>query len=188
MRHLACCLAVSVLGIWPTAHAQVFKCKGPGGQFTYSDRPCEARSTGGMMLRERTYEEKMQERQQAYDAELRKQERRMAEQQQAWEVQQQALQRQATAPVPSAGGGYAERLANRNAGVQSNLGRKAPKARKPQFSDEDFSPPPANRITHCNGGYCYDNQGGSYHSIGNGYMAGPGGARCTQSGGQMDCR
>lgn len=87
MRHVLFGLMIAIASVVPSAHAQVFKCTGPEGKPTFSDRPCDANSAGGMIQRERTFEEKMSEREQAYEAQMRKQDRRMAEQEREWSTQ-----------------------------------------------------------------------------------------------------
>jgi hypothetical protein len=39
-RGFACCLAASLVFLWPAAKGQVFKCKDAGGNVTYTDVPC----------------------------------------------------------------------------------------------------------------------------------------------------
>ena len=50
------------------------------------------------------------------------------------------------------------------------------------------APPAPSVITHCAGGFCYDNMGGVYHSHGNGKtMTGPTGSTCIRTGSTMEC-
>lgn len=181
-----------------SAIAQVFKCAGAGGKVVYSDKPCEQNTTGGMLLRERTLEEKIQEREEAYMSDMRKQERRaieqereMAEEQRRYRNELRAMRERQYQPQHK---DYEERLRERNASVQSTL--KPPprpaRSRAPNQANDDFSPkkmPAPSQITHCAGGFCHDNMGGVYHQHGPNAttMTGPNGGTCIQTGASVQC-
>lgn len=102
--------------------AQVYKCKDASGSITYSNMGCPASHSGQAIMRESSWADKIAERKQAYEAEIRKRESRHAKaEQQAIEDAEfaQAHTRQATAAA--AGSSYSQRLASRNAGVSSSL-------------------------------------------------------------------
>lgn len=50
-------------------------------------------------------------------------------------------------------------------------------------------PPPPSVMTHCAGGFCYDNQGGTYHGHGPGSvtMTSPSGGTCVRVGDMVHC-
>ena len=105
-----------------TALGQVYKCKDASGHLTYSNMGCQGNHSGQAIMRERTFEEKVAEREQAYEAEMRKRERRRAKaEQQAREDAAFAEEHARQAAAASAGSSYSQRLAARNAGVNSNL-------------------------------------------------------------------
>lgn len=185
-----------------SAIAQVFKCAGAGGKVVYSDKPCEQNTTGGMLLRERTLEEKIQEREQAYDAEMRKQERRTAEQERELIQQYQnemadrrLMQEQKNQPRHK---DYEERLRERNASVRSRYEQPQTRAQRGLPPVENNMPmhnqtPPQNpapsHITNCAGGFCHDNMGGVYHQHGPNAttMTGPNGSTCIRTGITIQC-
>ena len=187
-----------------SATAQVFKCAGAGGKVVYSDKPCEQNTSGGMLLRERTLEEKIQEREQAYDAEMRKQDRRaieqereMAEEQRRYRNDLRALRESQYQPQHK---DYEERLRERNASVQSTL-KPPPRKLRPATSSggQEFAPPVHHeeddhakrnpQMLNCNGGFCHDTRGGVYHQHGPNAttMTGPNGGTCIQTGASVQC-
>lgn len=189
----------------PAAQAQVFKCSSPQGGTVYSDQPCERGQSGQMLLRQRTPAEALQEQAQAYTAQAAKEQRRALEQERELQAQQlqamRALQAAQQAPPPAypAHKGYAERLAERNAGVRSLFERPQTRAERglppianpyqnPIPDPSPAGPPPPTVMTHCGGGFCHDNQGGVYHLHGSGTtMTGPGGSTCVQAGNMIHC-
>ena len=195
---ISICLLTLAMGFIPSAHSQVFKCTGPDGRMVYIDRPCSGKTSGEMLLRERTLEEKLQEREEAYIAEMRKQERRaieqereIAEEQRRYRNELRATQERQYQPQHK---GYEERLHERNASVQSTF-RPPPrpaKNRTPNQANDDFTPqktPAPSQITHCAGGFCHDNMGGVYHQHGPNAttMTGPNGGTCIQTGPSVQC-
>lgn len=195
MRYIYGRLALILLMAAPLAQAQVFKCAAPGGRVVYSDSPCIAGTAGGQIERERTYQEKLQERQIAYEAELLKQERRMAQQQREWAEQDRAMQ-YPSAPVARPGNDWQSRKDRENArtaasSITRNGGRwdEAGEAqrREDARARARFNPPRPSNITNCNDGFCTDNQGGTYHRSGQDFMTGPNGQACHRAGNMWNC-
>lgn len=198
MRYIYGQLALILMMAAPLAQAQVFKCAAPGGRLVYSDRPCSGGTSGGMIERERTYQEKLQERQMAYEAELIKQERRMAQQQREWAEQERAMQYQ-PAPVVRPGNDWQSRKDRENARTSASsitrnggrwdeeaAARRREDARHRAQANRPHSPPPTN-FTNCAGGFCTDNQGGTYHRQGRDFMTGPNGQTCHRAGNMWNC-
>ncbi len=191
MRYAVFYLLFSLSLFNQSAIAQVFKCAGAGGKVVYSDKPCEQNTTGGMLLRERTLEEKIQEREQAYDAEMRKQDRRTVEQERELIQQYQneladrrLMQEQKNQPRHK---DYEERLRERNASVRSRYEQPQTRAQRGLPPIQSNAPAPS-VITHCAGGFCHDNMGGTYHDNGNGTtMTGPNGRTCIKTGDTLNC-
>lgn len=191
MRYISTLLASAVILLVQAADAQVFKCKDAQGRSIYSDSPCSSSQSGGQLERKRTFEEKMREREQAYEAQMVKRERKAHEvHQERLEAEQQAIATSMQPRVPQHKG-YAERLAERNAGVNSKFAPPLTRAQRglPPLSNRAAGNPPAPSVmTHCAGGFCNDNQGGVYHQHGNGTtMTGPNGGTCVQTGTMVQC-
>lgn len=170
-----------------SAIAQVFKCAGAGGKVVYSDKPCEQNTTGGMLLRERTLEEKIQEREQAYDAEMRKQERRTAEQERELIQQYQndiadrrLRQEQKNQPRHK---DYEERLRERNAGVRSRYEQQPTRAQRGLPPDDRIK-----NVAQCSESQCTDTNGTLY-TTGDGISLfnTSTGRPCTRSGVTIFC-
>lgn len=173
-----------------TALAQVYKCKDASGSITYSNLGCQTSHSGRAIMRERSFDEKMREREEAYEAEMLKQERRRIKaEQQAAEDAAFAQEHARQAAEASAGSSYSQRLQQRNAAVSSNLGRPKTRAERGLPPLRTGNPNPAPSVmTHCAGGFCHDNQGGVYHQHGNGTtMTGPSGSTCVQTGSMVQC-
>jgi len=67
--------------------------------------------------------------------------------------------------------------------------RRARQARQPIHSPHvEHDHPKPTVMTHCNGGFCYDNLGGAYHRNGDKLMTGPGGSACMVMGNTVQCR
>ncbi len=198
MRYALCGLVLALTGLAPNVHAQVFKCAGPGGKLTFSDRPCDAGSSGRMIQRERTFEEKLQEREQAYDAELRKQGRRQAEQDQEWAQRRSStLRPHASPPNTPSRAGWAERKARENAAtsassISNNGGRwdraaEERRARERREQDRLRGPEPSSStLTSCSGGFCYDDGGNVYTQSG-GFLSRTDGRSCAAVGNMVHC-
>lgn len=166
------------------ANAQVHRCKDPSGQLVYSDRPCGSGQAGGLIESRKSDRAIYEERVRAYEAEARKQDRYAAEREQ--EMRQQSYQAQYPQAAYPQQKGYAERLAERNSGVQSNL---TPRPGAPR-SETGYVPPEAppafprqtGRI-ECTGGVCKDRQGNRYEPEGNGNFRDKStGNRCKANG------
>ncbi|MFN7155240.1 MAG: DUF4124 domain-containing protein [Acidovorax sp.] len=181
-----------------SAGAQVNRCKDASGKIIYSDQPCATGQSGMQIERQRSREEILQEREQAYEAELRKQERRMAEQDRALSQQQRGAA-QSPPAVMQPTEGWQERKNRENAAtsaksITNNGGqwdaeaqaRRAAERREAARKEEAANPPPA-IITNCNTGFCYDNQGGVYHKSGQNFMTGPNGRTCHRAGNSWNC-
>jgi hypothetical protein len=182
------------------ASAQVNRCKDAGGKIIYSDKPCDTGQTGRQIERQRTQAEIYQERDQAYNAEVRKQQRNMAEQQREWEDQSRRAPQYQQAPVVRhSGNDWAQRKALENAATSAksiaNSGGKwdrAAEAERAREREEESrrrasqDPQPAN-ITNCMKNSCYDDQGGVHNSGGKNFMTGPNGQTCRRSGNFWNC-
>lgn len=182
------------------SYAQVNRCKDASGKTIYSDKPCETGHTGRQIERQRTRAEINQEREQAYNAEVRKQQRNMAEQQREWEDQsRRASQYQQLPVVRHSGNDWAQRKALENAATSaksiSNSGGswdRAAEVERARAREEearrhaDQTPEPA-KITNCKRNTCYDDQGGVHNSSGKSFMTGPNGQTCRRSGNFWNC-
>lgn len=206
MRWMPIAALIAAVNFTPAVTAQVHRCKDAAGKTIYTDAPCAAGSVGGVIQRERTIEEKIQEREEAYIAELRKQDQRFAEQEREWgEQQRRAMQPQSAPSVRHSSNSWSARNALRNAEVSANSitnngGRwdKTTRARRTQEQREgshqeaisrpsqNHSPQPTN-ITNCGGGFCNDNQGGVYHRVSPDFMTGPNGQACHRAGAMWNC-
>ena len=129
MRYAISLLVAAAFMAPLTGSAQVFKCKNAQGQVIYSDKACSTTQPGGLLERRRTFEEKMQEREQAYAAQVSKEERRALEAAREDAAAERRAMRMAMQPQAPRHKGYAERLAERNAGVRSNLSGSQPSGR-----------------------------------------------------------
>lgn len=121
MPSLRTAAALAALLAASAASAQVFKCQDAAGKTIYSDAPCSTSQTGQQLERRRTFEEKMQERQQAHEAQMAKEERRAREEGRERAEAERRATAAAAQPKAPPDKGYAERLAERNAGVRSTL-------------------------------------------------------------------
>lgn len=72
MRNVVLYLALAVAAFAAPTQAQVFKCAGPAGSPTYSDRPCDQGRGMVLMQRERSWQELADERAIAAEAQERK--------------------------------------------------------------------------------------------------------------------
>ena len=186
-------IAVFAAMVQPVS-AQVFKCTTADGKLVYSDKRCPAGGAGGMIQRERTYAEKMQEREEAYDAEVRKQNRRMAQEEREWAEQQQYQ----SAPVARhPGNDWESRKQQENAatsassitnnGSRWDAGASARRGEARRQSTQTAPVHPPSSMTTCSGGICQDNLGGSYHRAGRDFMTGPNGQVCHRAGNMWNC-
>jgi len=178
-------LALLLLISATAASAQVHRCKDPSGKLIFSDRPCEAGQTGEMIQRKRTQQEILQEREQAYSAEARKQNQRLVEQERELaEQQRRSLQQPALNVAPQPGNDWAARKARENAataaGSITNNGGKWDRAAEAQreqdrrdearrralaaAEEERRNPKPAT-MSYCHGMNCTDAAGNQYSQI-----------------------
>lgn len=208
MRHIALCFLLAT-AFTQYAEAQVFKCAGANGKIVYSDRACDQNASGGMIMREPTLEEKLQEREEAYAAEMRKQDRRAIEQerelieQQRREIaERREMMERRYQPQHKT---YEQTLAERNAKVRSvfeddpktSLYRRrsgsevthTTRKTHSHANDDSSSHTKINPgITHCQGKRCYDTDGQSHLMHNNGTtFNGPGGALCKRKGDSANC-
>lgn len=191
------CVALTDLA----ASAQVHRCKDSTGKLMFSDRPCDIGQSGEQIIRKPSPAEIRREREQAFQAEARKQDQRLAEQEREWRQSQGKAQ---MAPMPLPAGqqpkdDWQARKDRENAqtsasSITNNKGRfdaKAEAEREAQRKEEarrraaQQSPP--STITHCVPGFCYDNNGGVYHKAGPDVMTGPNGRTCFKAGPNWNC-
>ena len=85
-------LALSLALVGTSATAQVYRCKLPSGQMSYSNQPCADPKAGVLVQEQRSEADLMREREMAREMELRKMERKLNAMEQA-QAQQQAQQR-----------------------------------------------------------------------------------------------
>ena len=86
-------LALSVALFCTSATAQVYRCKLPSGQMSYSNQPCADPKAGALVQEQRSEADLMREREMAREMEMRKMERKINAMEQA-QAQQQYQQRQ----------------------------------------------------------------------------------------------
>lgn len=84
-------LALSLVLVGTSATAQVYRCKLPSGQMSYSNQPCADQNAGGMVSERRSQEDLMQERELADEAQFRKEMRRAMQEPQAAPTQQRRV-------------------------------------------------------------------------------------------------
>ena len=201
MKHPIHGLLAVVLGLSlaMSAQAQVYKCPAPGGKTVYSDQPCVKGSDAGLIERERTPAEIQQERMQAYQAEQRKQQRYADERaREMYDAQVRGYQTPAPV-VRSTGSDWQARKDRENArtaasSITNNGGRwdESGAIRRYEGRRDAGGFPPARRpgpatITNCNGGFCYDNQGNTYHRNGSNFLTSPDGRTCHRVGSGWNC-
>lgn len=183
------CLCLAAL----SAGAQVHRCKDATGKTAYSDRPCEAGQAGVQIERQRSRSDIRQERLQAYQADMRKQERRMA-QGGAFVPSQSQARSQPASQRPTddwqsrkdrENAATSARSITANGGKWDNASnaRRHEEARRRDVQQRPASPA---HITHCDDGFCYGSKG-VYHKAGPGVMTGPNGKTCHQAGTTWNC-
>lgn len=176
-----------------SAQAQVHRCKDATGKIIYTDQPCVTGQYGVQIERQRSQAEIQQEREQAYDAEIRKQERRLAEQERAFIQQQNASQQPIRPNYNQPTESWQDRKNRENAAtsagsITNNGGRwdaQAEALRREEAKRRAAAAPPI--ITHCDPGFCYDDKGGVYHKAGPNFLTGPNGRACHGSGTTWQC-
>lgn len=180
-----------------TASAQVFRCQDASGKLTFSDRPCGTGQNGVMVQRQRSEVELMMERERAYEAEQRKRERRMVEQEMEWAEQQQRAMQPAPV-VRHSGNDWQARKDLENArtssgSIMNNGGRfdRAAEAQRERDRKEAAhrraAANPPTHMTHCAGGFCYDDRGTPYSQNGPELIRSSDGRVCRVIGGMTQC-
>lgn len=168
------------------AIAQVHRCKDSSGQLVYSDKPCSAGQSGELIEKRKSQRAIYEEREQAFKAEASKQERYAEERQRERMERAQALE-QSQYGAPAQPKGYAERLAERNSGVRSNLEPRPGSQRAYERADhlpaQAPNEKPYGRIKDCFNGICKDNYGNRYIPDGHGnFDDRTNGRRCNAKG------
>ena len=196
MRIAFCCFIVVFAGMAQAVHAQVFRCTGKHGEVIYSDRRCD-HGGGAQIERQKSWQEIARERDEAADAEARKQDRRMAEQEREYQealgrqLREPSAMRQEALQVSPGEQSYEQRLHERYANVRSILDKTGkPRPERATVPDDDDAAPLGPKgIKHCNNGYCYGYGGQKFKSIGQGYMRSQDGqTTCRLDHGQYYCR
>ncbi|RRD41135.1 hypothetical protein EII18_10765 [Comamonadaceae bacterium OH3737_COT-264] len=205
-------LAATLLSWSFVVHAQVFKCE-DAGRVTYQSVPC-AKGEGKKIVNEVSYTTYVNREINYALAQERKRMREMnrLEQQEREFVQRLVRQRQAMhrrmvsdSQVSEQHMREKENLA-RERGVWDapapgsvSRGRDEPirgawdapvRGSAPRERDKTYeSMPEPSVMTHCSGGFCYDNVGGVYHHHGSGSstMTGPSGGTCVRTGATVVC-
>ena len=204
-------MLVALVVFAPATFAQVHKCKDAAGKTIYTDAPCTAGQSGGMIERQRTQSEIYQERIQAAEANERKY-RSQAATRDAQMLEQQ--QRQASAPaggqvvVQDKASSRECKEAQKELEFVSSI-RTIPQDEKRMRTNAAIArvnascgsntqlmqeppkvivrPHRATNITNCNSGFCYDDRGGVYHRSGADFMTGPNGRTCHRAGAMWNC-
>ena len=211
MRFMPVAMLVALVVFAPATFAQVHKCKDAAGKTIYTDAPCTAGQSGGMIERQRTQSEIYQERIQAAEANERKY-RSQAATRDAQMLEQQ--QRQASAPaggqvvVQDKASSRECKEAQKELEFVSSI-RTIPQDEKRMRTNAAIArvnascgsntqlmqeppkvivrPHRATNITNCNSGFCYDDRGGVYHRSGADFMTGPNGRTCHRAGAMWNC-
>ena len=211
MRFMPVAMLVALVVFAPATSAQVHKCKDAAGKTIYTDAPCTAGQSGGMIERQRTQSEIYQERIQAAEANERKY-RSQAATRDAQMLEQQ--QRQAAAPaggqvvVQDKASSRECKEAQKELEFVSSI-RTIPQDEKRMRTNAAIArvnascgsntqlmqeppkvivrPHRATNITNCNSGFCYDDRGGVYHRSGADFMTGPNGRTCHRAGAMWNC-
>ena len=206
MRHLSfmTCLVAAILCM--PVSAQVHRCKDAAGKTTYSDSPCAANQAGQLIEHEKTREQILEERLQATEANERKYRAQDAERsRQSLEQQKQSPSVRPQQAPQNMASSRACKEAQKELDFVSKI-RTLPPHRKRLRTNATIArvnascgsnteliqePPPQIRhprnITHCDPGFCYDNQGGVYHKAGPDFMTGPNGRTCQRAGPAWNC-
>ena len=201
---ITACLAISCIAV--PAAAQVHRCKDAVGKTIYSDTPCMAGQSGALLERQKSREEILEERLQAAEANERKY------RQQAAERESQSRIAADTPPAPQSvqqdkSSSYECRKAQQDHETISSIRTGTAEERRNRINSstikvnttcgtrtEMIQPPPRFTvparnafITHCDQGFCHDNQGGVYHRNGPDFLTGPNGQTCHRAGAVWNC-
>ncbi|WP_083871597.1 DUF4124 domain-containing protein [Acidovorax sp. KKS102] len=194
IRHAIAILSAAAALFASTAHAQVHRCQDQAGKIIYSDRPCAQGQQGGQIERQRSREEILRERQEAYDAEMRKQQRNAAEQEREWNARQGQMVPPAIA-TQQGQESWQARKERENAATSANsiTNKQGRWNTKPEAEHKDDARRRAAQttlqpiLTHCDKAFCYDNHGGVYHKAGPDFMTSPTGRPCHRAGTVWNC-
>jgi len=132
----------------------------------------------------------MRERQEAYDAEMRKQQRNAAEQEREWNARQGQVAPPAMAAQPGEDSWQARKERENAATSASSITNKQSRRNtKPETEEKDDARRRAAPTTfpHCDKAFCYDNHGGVYHKAGPDFMTSPTGRPCHRAGTVWNC-
>jgi hypothetical protein len=191
MIHKSIATALLLAAFGTAANAQVFKCTDQHGRNTFSDKPCRSNEKAAIahkgMTYEQAYEQEMQH-QQALDAKAARQlsnpnygyapstpmPRYAPSRQSSGQAGTGPGNRATISTLHPNGSGFAQKEAARQ---QRQQERRA----------QQRSQPAATTLTHCDRGFCYDNQGGTLHRIGGGQMVSPSGKVCQTVGNTLHC-
>ncbi|MDH1766510.1 DUF4124 domain-containing protein [Comamonas aquatica] len=190
---IAFALALSALSA--PAYSQVFKCVNQYGKTTFSDKPCATSDKGSIahqgqtpeqaLNAQRQYEEALankaaqQTRQLGFDYSEPSQTARFAPPRPTTLPNDTGPGKRATiSTLMPDGAGFAQKEAAHQRRLQE---RRAQRMAAP--------PSPAPTSINCSGAFCYDNQGGTYHSHGPGSvtMTSPSGGTCVRVGDMVHC-
>lgn len=165
--------AVVTLGWGQHAYGQVFKCY-ENGRNVYSDKPCKGESTP---MQKGSVSVMPSQGGNSYSP----------------SPNYQSNYPTTTTPANRGGGTAFARSPSTPAGRQtiSTLlpnGGSINDRKKSSTSKKSTSSPQPSSMTHCAGGFCYDNQGGTYHKIGNSRaMVSPSGKVCQTVSNMVQC-
>lgn len=201
---ITACLVISCIAA--PAAAQVHRCKDAASKTIYSDAPCMAGQSGALLERQKSREEILEERLQAAEANERKY------RQQAAERESESRITANTPPAPQSvqqdkSSSYECRKAQQDHETVSSIRTGTSEERRNRINSstikvntacgiqtEMIQPPPrftvpalSALITHCDQGFCHDNQGGVYHRNGPDFLTGPNGQTCHRAGAVWNC-
>ena len=207
MRWISAVACLAVAGMCLPVEAQVHRCKDAAGKTIYSDAPCTSGQTGQLIEREKSREQILEERLQAAQANERKYRMQDAEQSsKIYEQQRQSRPLNTQPPVRQNLASSREcKAAQKELEFVSSI-RTLPQNEKRLRTNaaitnvnascgsktELMQEPPKvivrpTNITHCDPGFCYDNNGGVYHKAGPDVMTGPNGRTCHRTGSMWNC-
>ena len=181
MIHKSIATALLIAAFGTTAQAQVFKCTDQHGRNTFSDKPCRSSDKAAIAHRGLSYEqayEQERQHQQALDAKAARQLSNPnygyapSSPTPNYPTSRQNSGQEATGPgnnptlstLHPNGSGFAQKEAARQQRQQELREERRAQQR---------SQPAAINLTHCDNGFCYDNQGEALHKIGGGQMVIP---------------
>lgn len=182
------------------AHAQVFKCTDQSGHVTFSDRLCNHGKNEiahrGFSQRE-LYEQEIQ-RQETLNRQTASAYRRSLIEAEQSDAGGYADNSSSTEPVEPTGPGKRKTVstllpdgagfAQKEAAQQRRNAERREQRRNAEQWEQQRSRPAPTSMTHCAGGFCYDNQGSPYSKVGNsGTMISPTGKVCQTVGNMVQC-